>query len=108
MRRSLLGAVLGLAAMAALAPTALAGPAVATRWNNARISQDECLRRAEDAIRKAGFGRLERTQQSRYGTRDEYTAAIRCVTDSNVVFFIASGPSRGEADRLAGALYDNF
>jgi len=108
MRRSSLRAVFGLAAMVALAPAALAGPAVATRWNNARISQDECLRRAEDTIRNAGFGRLERTQQSRYGTRGDYTAAIRCVTDNNVVFFIASGPSRGEADRLAGALYDNF
>jgi hypothetical protein len=108
MRRSSLGAVVGLAALAAWAPAALAGPAVATRWNNVRMSQDECLRRAEDAIRDAGFGRLERTQQSRYGTRGDYTAAIRCVIDNNTVFFIASGPSRGEADRLAGALFDSF
>ncbi|HEY4635871.1 MAG TPA: hypothetical protein VIG92_04875 [Rhodospirillales bacterium] len=108
MRRAMLGAVLGLATMAALAPAALAGPAVATRWNDVRIPQDECLRRAEDAIRGAGFGRLERTQQSRYGTRGDYTAAIRCVTDNNIVFFIASGPSRSEADRLSGALYESF
>jgi hypothetical protein len=107
MRRSALGAFLGLAAMA-WAPATLAGPAVSTRWNNVRMSQDQCLRKAEDAIRQAGFGRLERTEQSRYGTRGDYTAAVRCVSENNIVFFIASGPSRGEADQLAGAPYDNF
>ncbi len=86
MRGSALGAVLGLAVMATLAPAALAGPAVATRWNNVQMPQDECLRKAEDAIRHAGFGRLERTEQSRYGTRGDYTAAIRCVTENRVVF----------------------
>lgn len=86
----------------------MAGPAVATRWQQVQVSQDECLDRAEDAIRRAGFRRLERTQQSRYGSLDDYTAVIRCIVSNGLAVFIVSGPSRNRADQLAGALFENW
>ena len=95
-------AVFGLTAQAA------AGPAVATRWQNVTVSQDECLQKAEDAIRRSGFGKLERTQQSRYGSLENYTAAIRCITSNELAIFIVSGPSRGQADKMAGVLFENW
>jgi len=91
-----------------VASVAAAGPAVATRWNNAHMSQEECLKRAEETIARVGFGGLERSQQSRFGTREDYTASVRCIVSNWIVVFIASGPSRTRADELAGALFQNF
>ena len=91
-----------------LAAQALAGPAVATRWQKVTVSQDECLQQAEDVIRRSGFGKLERTQQSRYGTLDDYTAAIRCIASNGLAVFIVSGPARGQSDQMAGALFENW
>ena len=100
---------LAAAAIAAMTPTAgHAGPAVATRWQNVTGSQEECLQRAEDAIRRSGFGRMERTQQSRYGSLDNYTAAVRCIVSNGLAIFIVSGPSRKQSDQMAGVLFDNW
>jgi hypothetical protein len=97
-----------LAAMLGLVREAQAGPAIATRWQEASITQDDCLKRAEDAIGRTGFGKLERTGQSRFGSVDDYTAAVRCVTSRGIVFFIVSGPARSQADGMAGILFQNF
>jgi hypothetical protein len=99
---------LGLCAFAAAASPALAGPAVSTRWQNVTISQPECLERAEQAITASGFEDLERTEQSRYGQRGDYTAAIRCIADKGIVFFIGSGPSRNRAAETTEILYNKF
>jgi hypothetical protein len=104
------------AGMAALlvASTALAGPAVAIRytepgrWTNAPATQEACLARAEAAIVATGFTDVERTEQTRYGTMREYTAAVRCIMDKQVVIIIVSGPARQTADRGAAALFQNF
>jgi len=93
---------------------ALAGPAVATRytepgrWNNPPTTQDACLERAEAAILDTGFTKIERSQQSRYGTMREYTAAVRCIMDKAVVLIVVSGPSRQTADQGAAALFQKF
>jgi hypothetical protein len=94
--------------LSVLTAAAQAGPAVATRWQKVTVSQDECLQKAEDVIRRSGFGRLERTQQSRYGTLDDYTAAIRCITSNGLAIFIVSGPSRTQSDQMAGVLFQNW
>jgi hypothetical protein len=107
MGRDFSAAMLGLVLLAA-APAALAGPAVATRWQKVTVSQEECLSRAEDVIKRSGFGRLERTQQSRYGTLDDYTAAIRCIVSNGLVIIIVSGPSRTQSDQMAGAMFQNW
>lgn len=103
-------------AMAAMltATATLAGPAVATRytvpdrWKNAPTTQEACLARAEAAILDTGFTGVERTEQTRYGTMREYTAAVRCIMDKQVVLIIVSGPARHTADRGAAALFQNF
>ena len=107
MKRRWLPGALVLAAFGQTAQAA-AGPAVATRWQKVTVSQDECLQRAEDTIRRSGFGKLERTQQSRYGALDNYTAAIRCITSNGLAIFIVSGPSRSQSDQMAGALFENW
>ena len=97
-----------------LATAALAGPAVAirysepSRWKNPQLTQQECLSRAEAAITAAGFGEIERTEQTRYGTLREYTAAIRCIIDKQIVVFIVSGPGRKTANDGAAALFQRF
>ncbi len=107
-KKTLIAPVLGALAAIAAVSAANAGPAVATRWQKASIPQEDCLRRAEGAIAAAGFGRLERTEQSRYGTRDDYTAAVRCVTENGIVFIIVSGPSRQIADGLSGTVFQHY
>ncbi|MSO68325.1 MAG: hypothetical protein EXQ82_11140 [Pseudolabrys sp.] len=99
---------LGLGAMVGLASPSFGGPAVASRWQNAKMSQEECLKRAEDTIAKAGLGRLERTEQSRYGTKEDYTGVVRCITSNGIARFIGSDPSRSVADNLSGMLFRNF
>jgi hypothetical protein len=100
--------LLGLAVVAGVTAPAFGGPAVASRWQNASMSQEACLQLAENAIRKTGLDMLERSEQSRYGTRREYTGVVRCITSNSIVVFIGSGPSRAIADQLAGALFHNF
>ena len=39
------------------------------------------------------------------GTRGEYTAQIGCVPEQQIVFFVVSGPSAGEANRLLDSVY---
>lgn len=106
-KSAVFGLCLGLTAFAA-AGSATAGPAVSTRWRETGMTQDECFRYAETAIQAAGFGRLERTSQSRYGTRGEYTAAIRCIIDHKVIFFIVAGPSLQQAPKYLDDIYDHF
>ena len=49
-----LGFGLILSALPALASSALAGPAVASRYNEIKMSQEQCLKNAEEALRKTG------------------------------------------------------
>ena len=51
---------------------------------------------------------LERTEQSRYGTRGDYTGMVRCIASNGLVLFIGSGPARQITDNLAGTLFQNF
>jgi hypothetical protein len=112
--QSLVLAASVLASVPASAIPAAAGPAVAIRYSeparlkNSNITQDVCLAQAEAAIAATGFGRIERTEQTRYGTMREYTAAIRCVIDKAIIVIIVSGPSRQTSDEGAGALSQNF
>jgi hypothetical protein len=106
-KSAVLSLCLGLSAFAA-AGSAYAGPAVSTRWRDSEMSQDECFHYADIAIQAAGFSRIERTTQSRYGTRDDYTAAIRCIIDHKIIFFIVAGPSLEQAPKYLDDIYDHF
>jgi hypothetical protein len=99
---------LALSVFPALATPSFGGPFVATRYNEIKLSQEQCLTSAEEVLRKLGFDHMERTRQSRYGTKADHTGVVRCVASNGLVLFIASGPSRQETDGLAGTLYKNF
>lgn len=98
-----------LAGLLAVTPPALAeGPAISTKWLDLTVTQDVCLGKAEAAIKTAGFENPERTQQSRYGTIDGYTGAVRCISDKAIVMFVVSGPSRSTAERASMDLFKAF
>jgi hypothetical protein len=103
-----LGLGIFLTILPALASPCVAGPAVASRYNEIKLSQEQCLKNAEAALRKSGLETQDRTEQSRYGARGEYTGVVRCIASNGLVIFVGSGPSRQIADNLAGALYRNF
>lgn len=105
MKKLLLSSLL-LASLAG--PAAEAGPALASRWLETQMSQEACLARAEQALRKSGFSAIEATRESRYGVNDSYTIAVRCITSNNMVVFMASGPDRAATDQMAGDLFWNF
>jgi len=108
MRRFLaLGLCLGVSSLA-FATGARAGTAITTQWDETDYSQEECLRHAASAIRNAGFRALDDTQQSRYGTRGEYTAAIRCFTSMRVVFFVVAGPSNKQTPVYMDNIHSRF
>lgn len=90
------------------APALAEGPAVSTKWLDLTVSQDACLAKAEAAIKTAGFNNPERTQQSRYGTIEGYTGAVRCISEKSIVMFVVSGPNRGTAERASMELFKAF
>ena len=82
-----------------------AGPAVVTKWRMNGEAQNLCLGHADESLRRNGFKPLDPGSQSMMGTLGEYTAQIRCVPEQQVVFFVISGPSSGEANRLLDSVY---
>ncbi len=96
-----------LAAIAAALPTAAApalalgdGPAIASDWADLTVPQSECFARGEAAIQRIGFGEVERTKYSRFGTREDYTVSVRCIEEKGLVLFLASGRDRVKANAL--------
>jgi hypothetical protein len=67
-----------------------------------------CLGRAhavrklrEAAIQRIGFGEVELTNYSRFGTRDDYAVSVRCIQEKGLVLFLASGRDRPPHCRLS-------
>ena len=85
-----------------------AGPAIASDWDDLSYSQDECLARGEAAIRRLGFGDIERTRYSRFGQNGEYTVAVRCISEKKAVLFLASGPLQQRALDYQIELHRNY
>jgi len=78
-------------------PAAIAGPAVATKWRLTGESRNDCMGHAMESIKRAGFKVTDPGSQSMNGTKDDYTASIRCVTEQQIVLFVVAGPSPSEA-----------
>ena len=97
-----LGLIAAIVACLSAAP-ALAlgdGPAIASDWDEMTVPQSECFARGEAAIQRMGFGEIERTKYSRFGSRGDYTVAVRCVEEKRIVLFLASGRDRSRAQSL--------
>jgi hypothetical protein len=84
------------------------GPAIASDWADLTIPQSECFARGEAAIQRMGFGEIERTKYSRFGTRDDYTVSVRCIEEKGLVLFLASGRDRVKANALQLNLQRNY
>ena len=84
---TLLAAAAAVLATAAAAPAfALGdGPAIASDWADLTVPQSECFARGEAAIQRIGFGEVERTKYSRFGTREGYTVSVRCIEEKGLV-----------------------
>lgn len=84
------------------------GPAIASDWADLTLSQDKCFARGEVAIKRMGFGEVERTKYSRFGTREDYTVAVRCIEEKGLVLFLAAGRDRKVANMLQLDLQRNY
>ena len=107
---ALLAAVAAVLIIAAAAP-ALAlgdGPAIASDWADLTVPQSECFARGEAAIQRIGFGEVERTKYSRFGTRDDYTVSVRCIEEKGLVLFLAAGRDRVKTNALQLNLQRNY
>ena len=107
---SLVAAAAAVLAIATTAP-ALAlgdGPAIATDWTDLTMPEGKCFALGEVAIQRMGFGEIERTKYSRFGTRDDYTVSIRCIEEKGLVLFLAAGRDRVKANALQLNLQRNF
>jgi len=89
---------------------AVAGPSMSASWQETTMTQTECLRHGERAVRDAGFNtRFEIVgQRSIFGERGDYTALVRCGTTKGFVFFVVSGPRVAEASRHQKAISGGF
>ena len=84
------------------------GPAIASDWADLDVPQDECFARGEAAIRRMGFGEIERTKYSRFATREDYTISVRCVMEKGLVLFLAAGRDRKQAHTLQLEVHRNY
>lgn len=78
-----------------------------TSWQETNLSQEQCMRQAENAIRKLRFD-LEVLDSGVYGESRDTSVTIRCATEQNFVFFIATHPDTTTAEWELNALIDNF
>ena len=83
-------------------------PAIASDWADLTVPQSECFARGEAAIQRIGFGEVERTKYSRFGTREDYTVSVRCIEEKGLVLFLASGRDRVKANALQLNLQRNY
>ncbi len=99
--------------MLAATPKASAdSPGMSWTWRDSKISHRQCVNKAENALRDAGFNDNVEVvgtapDNSIFGTNDDYRAAIRCVTDKRIVFFLVTG-NGSDSGKLQRRLVDNF
>ncbi|WP_041763759.1 hypothetical protein [[Leptolyngbya] sp. PCC 7376] len=92
----------------AIAPIADAAPAkIWTTWEQTNLSQKRCLSRAKNVIRDLGYD-YQTLTSGVYGEYDDYSVTIRCITDMNMVFFIATHPNTDWASEELINLVDAF
>ena len=88
---------------------AMAGPSMSTRWDSMTKSQEDCLDAAKDAVRGAGFTKnFEALKTTIYGERGEYTAAVRCASEKEIVIFVVAGPSSDTASKYNADIEGRF
>ena len=107
--KQLLGATLTGILSAAIAPIVNAEPAkIWTTWESSgSLTQSQCMSKAERAIRSLGYNH-QVLQSGVYGEDGDYSVTIRCLTQKNLVFFIATHPNTEWASEELIALVEKF
>ena len=92
----------------AISSIAKAEPAkIWTSWEETNLSQQQCLTRAENAIRQLRYS-TQVLESGVYGESRNTSVTIRCATEQNFVFFIATHPDTKIAEWELNALIDRF
>jgi hypothetical protein len=95
--------------LAVSVPSAAVNMSISSSWRATNLGRYDCIRRAEEATRRAGFEReMSTVQESVFGERGAYASMIRCVPERSIVFFVVAGPQDYDADAGRRALEDNF
>ena len=89
-------------------PVVRADTAIGTKWRPIALDQGSCMSYARMAIFQLGFYKADPGSQTMSGKKGEYTASIRCVSDSQLVFFIIAGPSPETVGTYLNILYSQF
>jgi hypothetical protein len=105
--RSLLLACAVIAAASA-APAAIADTAIATRWRQMRLDQENCMSYARLAIFRTGFEKADPGSQTMSGKKGEYTASVRCLAEQQMIFFVVAGPDARTVSGYLTTLYGQF
>ena len=105
----LVGAGLLAGAIAMPGNAAAQAPGMDTAWIDLNMSQEQCMAKANQAMRNGGFGQsLEVVGTSTFGLRGDYRGLVRCLAAKNIVFFVVSGPSSNECARLSEEVVVQF
>jgi hypothetical protein len=74
-------------------------PVLNQDWTRMSLPQEECLKLAENVMRKARLNRIERVGSSVFGDTPNYQhqLAVRCVAEAQVAFFAAAGRESKDA-----------
>ena len=105
----LLGAGLLAGAVAAAGNAAAEAPGMDTAWIDLNMTQEQCMAKANTAMRNGGFGQgFEVVGTSTFGLQGQYRGLVRCLAAKNIVFFVVSGPSSNECARLSEEVIVQF
>ncbi len=84
-------------------------PSIWNGWQETKLDAEQCLQRAEFALKQAGFTSDSAvTQTSVFGTNGQYRATIRCATEKEFVLFVVSGATSETAKHFLGTIRANF
>ena len=84
-------------------------PGMDTAWIDLNMSQEQCMAKANVAMRAGGFAQaLEVVGTSTFGLQGQYRGLVRCLAAKKIVFFVVSGPNSDECAELSEAVIVQF
>lgn len=82
---------------------------IASSWQSTKLSTEQCMTRAEIAIRNSGFSEnLSLTKNIATGTNGQFTGSVKCLSQEGVILFTVTGTQIDLAERLLKTLEGNF
>jgi hypothetical protein len=76
-------------------------PIIFNHVKDISMSQNDCISRAEEAVKEAGFNRnFETLRSGAFGVNGSYSVSVRCEAPKGIVFFAVAGPDNKTASNL--------